>query len=92
MSLNFPPEPINEERTDEKPEFRKLSSFNLPGHVISVFLLDPPKKILTAYIWIERSNTLGLYVLLDWSVPLYVFVDTGIIYVCLSRVFVSILD
>jgi hypothetical protein len=47
---------------------------------------------LTAYIWIERSNTLGLYVLLDWSVPLYVFVDTGIIYVCLSRVFVSILD
>ena len=83
MSLTFPPETGTGGGHAEKPQFKKLSSFNLPGHVISVFILDPLKKILTAYIWLDEGNSLGLYVLLDWTIPLYAFVDTGIIYVCL---------
>lgn len=85
MALTFPPE-ING-TLPSKPVFAQLSSFNFPGHVISVYLLDPLRRILSAYIWMQRYNTLGLYVLLDWNIPIYVFIDTGIPCVCFINLF-----
>ena len=64
-----------------KPEFDQLSAFSFPGHVVSVYLLDPLKRLLSAYIWIEATNQLGLYMLLDWSIPVYVYINTGILFV-----------
>ncbi|EJD08229.1 uncharacterized protein FOMMEDRAFT_16680 [Fomitiporia mediterranea MF3/22] len=75
MALHFPGE---DNGSEEAPYFSKLTSFCFPGHVISVYLLDPLRRLLSAYIWVERTNHLGLYVLLDWSIPLYVFLNTGI--------------
>lgn len=45
---------------------------------MNVFLLDPPRRLLSAFVWIASSNTIGLYVLLDWAKDDYVFVDTGV--------------
>ncbi|KAI5116125.1 hypothetical protein M0805_004505 [Coniferiporia weirii] len=76
MSLTFPEEA--DESPTSKPTFTKLSCFSFPGHVISVYLLDPLRRLLSAYIWISTTKTLGLYVLLDWDTPAYVFINTGI--------------
>jgi hypothetical protein len=61
-----------------KPVFGHVAEFWTRGVVMNVFLLDPGVRLLSAFVWVSRSNTIGLYVLLDWEVAEYVFVDTGI--------------
>ncbi|KAF9236021.1 hypothetical protein BU15DRAFT_50681 [Melanogaster broomeanus] len=61
-----------------KPIFCPLTSFHTTGVVMNVFLLDPPRRLLSAFVWVATSNTIGLYVLLDWEKDEYVFVDTGV--------------
>ncbi|KAI9455817.1 hypothetical protein HD554DRAFT_2030730 [Boletus coccyginus] len=69
-----PSQPANE----HKPVFFPLTSFHTTGVVMNVFLLDPPRRLLSAFVWVASSNTIGLYVLLDWAKDEYVFVDTGV--------------
>lgn len=76
MALTFPAEENG--ALPSPPVFSKLSVFCFPGHVISVYLLDPSRRLLSAYIWLEEAQRLGLYVLLDWAKPCYTFIDTGI--------------
>lgn len=64
--------------TPPRPEFSALASFNTYGAVMNVFLLDPTERVLSAFIWMSNSNTIGLYALLDWDTREYVFIDTGI--------------
>ncbi|KAF9262553.1 hypothetical protein L218DRAFT_1077776 [Marasmius fiardii PR-910] len=80
MRLSF----INSERghnpssSNPSPEFSCVTSFRTTGVVMNIFLLDPGARLLSAFIWVSESNTIGLYVLLDWERDEYVFVDTGI--------------
>ncbi|KAK1231994.1 hypothetical protein PQX77_004875 [Marasmius sp. AFHP31] len=60
------------------PSFSHVTSFRTTGVVMNIFLLDPSARLLSAFIWVSESNTIGLYVLLDWDRDEYVFVDTGI--------------
>ncbi|KAL0574511.1 hypothetical protein V5O48_007444 [Marasmius crinis-equi] len=60
------------------PSFSNVTSFRTTGVVMNIFLLDPGARLLSAFIWVSESNTIGLYVLLDWEREEYVFVDTGI--------------
>ena len=60
------------------PTFHEISTFKTIGVVMNVFLLDPPSRLLCAFVWVSSSNTIGLYALLDWSKHQYVFIDTGI--------------
>ena len=60
------------------PSFSTLRSFKSPGIVMNLFLLDPEARLLAGFVWISRSNSIGLYVLLDWDKEEYVFVDSGI--------------
>ncbi|KAI5980576.1 hypothetical protein EDD15DRAFT_2393144 [Pisolithus albus] len=61
-----------------KPTFLPLTSFYTTGVVMNVFLLDPPRRLLSAFVWLASSNTIGLYVLLDWDEDEYIYVDTGV--------------
>ncbi|KAL4249627.1 hypothetical protein ABKN59_006182 [Abortiporus biennis] len=61
-----------------EPKFSPLASFRTMGVVMNVFLLDPSSRLLSAFVWVSTSNTIGLYALLDWDKSEYVFVDTGI--------------
>ncbi|OSC98467.1 hypothetical protein PYCCODRAFT_1439334 [Trametes coccinea BRFM310] len=70
MKLEFP--------ENGEPLFSELSIFKTIGVVMNVFLLDPASRLLSAFVWVSTSNTIGLYALLDWDKPEYVFVDTGI--------------
>lgn len=70
-SVQDPPAPI-------PPVFSRVTAFMTMGVVMNVFLLDPPARLLSAFVWVERSNTIGLYALLDWAKQEYVFIDTGI--------------
>ncbi|KAJ3569491.1 hypothetical protein NP233_g5018 [Leucocoprinus birnbaumii] len=65
----------------EEPQFSRVTEFRTAGVVMNIFLLDPSERLLSAFVWCSSSNTIGLYALLDWSKPEYVFVDTGIEYV-----------
>ncbi|KZT03901.1 uncharacterized protein LAESUDRAFT_683058 [Laetiporus sulphureus 93-53] len=67
------------------PEFSRLAMFKTIGVVMNVFLLDPPTRLLSAFVWMSSSNTIGLYALLDWEKKEYVFIDTGIEYSVLSN-------
>ncbi|KAJ3766627.1 hypothetical protein FB446DRAFT_653501 [Lentinula raphanica] len=60
------------------PTFSHVTSFKTVGVVMNIFLLDPSARLLSAFVWVSSSNTIGLYVLLDWEKDEYVFVDTGI--------------
>ncbi|KAF8341003.1 hypothetical protein F5887DRAFT_1136152 [Amanita rubescens] len=60
------------------PLFSRISAFKTAGVVMNVFLLDPSQRLLSAFVWLSSSNTIGLYVLLDWEKAEYVFIDTGI--------------
>ncbi|KAM6502739.1 hypothetical protein JOM56_002716 [Amanita muscaria] len=60
------------------PMFSHISSFKTAGVVMNVFLLDPSKRLLSAFVWLSSCNTIGLYVLLDWEKDEYVFIDTAI--------------
>ena len=88
MKLEFPDAGIelNSDGEDSedavKPEFTELASFKTVGVVMNVFLLDPVSRLLSAFVWVSTSNTIGLYALPDWSKPEYIFIDTGIECVC----------
>ncbi|KAG2104002.1 uncharacterized protein F5147DRAFT_580258, partial [Suillus discolor] len=75
-----PPPPVSTIPIPEsaRPVFDTLTSFHTTGVIMNVFLLDPPRRLLSAFVWIASSNTIGLYVLLDWAKDDYVFVDTGV--------------
>jgi hypothetical protein len=60
------------------PIFSKVATFMTTGVVMNVFLLDPPARLLSAFIWVSGPNTIGLYTLLDWQTQEYVYIDTGI--------------
>ncbi|KAI0700970.1 hypothetical protein C8T65DRAFT_656969 [Cerioporus squamosus] len=70
MKLEFP--------EDAEPIFSELTTFKTIGVVMNVFLLDPASRLLSAFVWVSSSNTIGLYALLDWDKEEYVFIDTGI--------------
>jgi hypothetical protein len=81
MRLDFPEEPSPNGGPPlllKKPEFHHVADFKTAGAVMNVFLLDPPSRLLSAFIWVEQSNTIGLYVLPDWSKNEYVFLDSGL--------------
>lgn len=77
IALRFPFEV--EGQLQGKPVFEKLANFKFPGFVIGVYLLNPIKRLLSAYIYLDGA-TIGLYVLSDWNVPSYTYIDTGIPY------------
>ena len=63
---------------DQEPQFSELAVFKTIGVVMNVFLLDPSSRLLSAFVWVASSNTIGLYALLDWNKDEYVFIDTGV--------------
>lgn len=80
MRLTFSDPPSGESSAD-KPVFSRVTEFRTTGVVMNIFLLDPAERLLSAFVWVASSNTIGLYALLDWSRREYVFLDTGIEYV-----------
>lgn len=60
------------------PKFSHVADFRTSGVVMNIFLLDPVARLLSAFVWVSQSNTIGLFVLLDWDKSDYVFIDTGI--------------
>ena len=76
MSLVFPADSAG--NLTGTPYFSLLSKFSFPGPVISVYILDPFRKLLSAYIYLKDTETLGLYTLLDWTKQTSCFIDTGI--------------
>ncbi|KAF5355159.1 hypothetical protein D9756_005595 [Leucocoprinus leucothites] len=79
MRLTFSDPPSGVSSTEE-PKFSRVTEFRTTGVVMNIFLLDPSERLLSAFVWCSGTNTIGLYALLDWSKPEYVFVDTGIEY------------
>ncbi|KAI0061199.1 hypothetical protein BV25DRAFT_1827075 [Artomyces pyxidatus] len=75
MQIHFP---RVEENELCKPTFSHLRSFKTAGLVMNVFLLDPSARLLCGFVWMLGSNTIALYVLLDWDVEEYIFIDTDI--------------
>ncbi len=71
-------------RSPDPPIFSHVTDFKTTGVVMNVFLLDPSARLLSAFVWVAQANTIGLYALLDWDKPEYVFIDTGIECVCAS--------
>ena len=63
---------------EREPQFSELAVFKTIGVVMNVFLLDPSSRLLSAFVWVSSSNTIGLYALLDWNKDEYVFIDTGV--------------
>lgn len=82
MKLHFPDSEtetsIDGEAEALTPIFTRLATFKTIGVVMNVFLLDPSSRLLSAFVWVSSSNTIGLYALLDWDKEEYVFIDTGI--------------
>lgn len=76
MKLEFFDGPLS--ASARPPLFSRISAFKTAGVVMNVFLLDPSQRLLSAFVWLSSSNTIGLYVLLDWEKAEYVFIDTGI--------------
>jgi hypothetical protein len=81
MRLTFSDGPSGESSPDP-PIFSHVTEFRTTGVVMNVFLLDPSERLLSAFIWVSTSNTIGLYALPDWEKKEYVFIDTGIECVC----------
>lgn len=77
MKLTFSDGPSGES-SPNPPVFSHVTDFRTAGVVMNVFLLDPSERLLSAFIWVSTSNTIGLYALPDWSKREYVFIDTGI--------------
>lgn len=74
VKLEFP---ADDEPT-KLPTFSKLSKFRTTGIVMNIFLLDPTARLLSAFIWVPETNTIGLFVLPDWERDEYVYIDTTI--------------
>ena len=81
MKLKFYDSPSGES-TGMPPNFARVTAFRTAGVVMNVFLLDPIARLLSAFVWVSSTNTIGLYALPDWDKLEYVFVDTGIECVC----------
>lgn len=77
MRLTFSDGPSGES-SPYPPVFSHVTGFRTTGVVMNVFLLDPSERLLSAFIWVSTSNTIGLYALPDWDKKEYVFIDTGI--------------
>ncbi|KAJ7591784.1 hypothetical protein C8J56DRAFT_931739 [Mycena floridula] len=73
MRLDFP----EHATIIDPPTFSHVTDFKTAGIVMNIFLLDPSSRLLSAFVWIP-SNTIALFVLLDWAQSDYIFVDTGI--------------
>lgn len=83
MQIKFPDPnleslPSTRSNPREAPAFFPLKTFKMTGLVMNVFLLDPVARLLSGFIWIVSSSTIGLFVLPDWNRDEYVFVDTKI--------------
>lgn len=89
MRLTFSDAPSGESSLTP-PVFSKVSDFRTAGVVMNVFLLDPSERLLSAFVWVSSTNTIGLFALLDWDRNEYVFVDTGI--ECVSHMKLSFLS
>lgn len=81
MRLTFSDGPTGES-SPYPPIFSHVTEFRTTGVVMNVFLLDPSERLLSAFVWVSTSNTIGLYALPDWDKKEYVFIDTGIECVC----------
>ncbi|KZT22440.1 hypothetical protein NEOLEDRAFT_645929 [Neolentinus lepideus HHB14362 ss-1] len=77
MKLQFPSRGEGDPKLNI-PAFSEVTRFRTIGIVMNVFLLDPISRLLAAFVWVPLSNSIGLYSLLDWDEPEYVFIDTGI--------------
>ncbi|KAF8058626.1 hypothetical protein FPV67DRAFT_1523101 [Lyophyllum atratum] len=77
MRLKFSDSPSGESAINP-PVFSHVTDFKTAGVVMNVFLLDPTARLLSAFVWVSTTNTIGLYALPDWDKPEYVFIDTGI--------------
>ncbi|KAG5644303.1 hypothetical protein DXG03_008721 [Asterophora parasitica] len=77
MRLSFSDSPSGES-SSVPPVFLQVMDFKTVGVVMNVFLLDPTARLLSAFVWVSSTNTVGLYALPDWDKPEYVFIDTGI--------------
>ncbi|KAF5363176.1 hypothetical protein D9758_008391 [Tetrapyrgos nigripes] len=60
------------------PDFLPVAKFKTTGVVMNIFILDPNLRLLSTFVWRATTNTIGLFVLLDWDTDDYVYVDTGI--------------
>ncbi len=88
MRLTFLDGPSGES-SPHPPIFSRVTDFRTTGILMNVFLLDPSKRLLSAFIWVSVHNTIGLYALPDWGENEYVFIDTGI--ECVSLVIIMVL-
>ncbi|KAJ3514873.1 hypothetical protein NMY22_g14604 [Coprinellus aureogranulatus] len=79
MRLSFTDGPSGE-TSKVAPIFSHVTDFRTTGVVMNVFLLDPPRRLLSAFVWVSATNTIGLFTLPDWDKREYVFLDTGIEY------------
>ncbi|RDB20732.1 hypothetical protein Hypma_012244 [Hypsizygus marmoreus] len=77
MRLKFSDSPSGES-SSTPPVFSHVTDFKTAGVVMNVFLLDPIARLLSAFVWVSSTNTIGLYALPDWDQLEYVFIDTGI--------------
>jgi len=77
MRLTFSDDPTGRSSLNP-PIFSRVTDFKTTGVVMNVFLLDPSIRLLSAFVWVSTSNTIGLYALPDWNKKEYVFIDTGI--------------
>jgi hypothetical protein len=77
MRLTFTDGPTGE-TSKVAPVFSHVTDFRTTGVVMNVFLLDPQRRLLSAFVWVSATNTIGLFTLPDWDTPEYVFLDTGI--------------
>lgn len=85
-------DPPSGEKSSEVPKFSCVTEFRTMGVVMNIFLLDPSDCLLSAFVWCSSTNTIGLYALMDWTKPEYVFIDTGIEYVRVSHLLCIITD
>lgn len=75
---SLPPSKSQSPPSPDVPFFHPLKTFKMTGLVMNVFLLDPVARLLSGFVWIVNSSTIGLFVLLDWDKDEFVFVDTRI--------------
>jgi hypothetical protein len=76
LQIHFPEQKPDSEEQITNPSFSTLRSFKTLGIVMNVFLLDPEARLLAGFVWISRSNNIGLYVLFDWDKEEYCAIST----------------
>ncbi|KAI0046445.1 hypothetical protein FA95DRAFT_1589494 [Auriscalpium vulgare] len=76
LKIRFPE--CKPDAEQETPKFSHLRTFKTAGMVMNVFLLDPAARLLCGFVFLLGSETIALYVLTDWEVEEYIFVDTDI--------------